>query len=50
MLSKVLQVLIILKFYFFLILNYNLKDNESPFKSKLIELLTQLKSFKFVAI
>ena len=47
MLLKPMQVLIILKFQILLILNYNL-DTKSATKSKLIELLTQLKGFEFV--
>ena len=41
MLLKILQVLIMLKFQI-------LKDTKSAIKSKLIELMTQLKVFKFV--
>ena len=47
MLLKAIQVLIMLKFQVLLTLNYNL-DIESAIKSKMIELLTQSKDFKFV--
>ena len=47
MLLKAIQVLIMLKFQVLLTLNYNL-DTESAIKSKMIELLTQSKDFKFV--
>ena len=42
-----MQVLITLIFFFFN-LEIQLKDTESAIKSKVIELLTQLKGFKFV--
>ena len=48
MLLKAMQVLIILKFLVHLTLNYNLKILNLKIKSKLIELLTQLKGFKFI--
>ena len=44
-----MQVLIILKFWILLILNYNLKDSESAIKNKLIGLLSKLRDFKFLA-
>ena len=48
MLLKVLQVLIMLKFQTFFNSEIQLKDTESAIRSKLIELLSQLKGFKFV--
>ena len=49
MLLKIIQVLITLRFSTFFNLKPQLKDTESASKSKLIELLTQLKGFKIVA-
>ena len=49
MLLKIMQVLIMLRFSTFFNLKPQLKDTESASKSKLIELLTQLKGFKIVA-
>ena len=48
MLLKVLQVLIMLKILNSFNPELELKDTESTIKSKLIELLTQLKGFKFM--
>ena len=48
MILKSMQVLITLNFIFFN-LEIQRKDTESAIKSKVIELLTQLKGFKFVA-
>ena len=48
MLVKAMQVLIILKFLNSLNTKLQLKDTEFVIKSKLIELSTQLKGFKFV--
>ena len=48
MLLKAMQVLMMLKFFTFFNSELQLKDTESAIKSKLIELLTQLKGFKFV--
>ena len=47
MILKSMQVLITLNFIFFN-LEIQRKDTESAIKSKVIELLTQLKGFKFV--
>ena len=55
MLSKVFQILIILKSQILLTLNYNLiylnteSDPESAIKNKLIDLFSELIGFKFVA-
>ena len=49
MLLKAMQVLIMLKFQIHLTLNYNLKILNLQLKVRLIELLTQLKGFKFMA-
>ena len=46
MLLKAMQVLMMLKLWILLTLNYNLK---SAIKSKLAELLSELRSFRFVA-
>ena len=48
MLLKVLQVLITLKLLNFFNPKLQLKDTKSTIKSKLINLLTQLRGFKFV--
>ena len=47
MLLKVMQVFIMLEFLIFLTLNYNL-DTDSAIKRKLVELLAQLRGFKFL--
>ena len=49
MLLKIIKVLIMLRFSTFFNLKPQLKNTESASKSKLIELLTQLKGFKIVA-
>ena len=48
--SKAMQVLIMLKVLNSFNPELQLKDTEFAIKSKLIELLTQLKGFKFVTI
>ena len=48
MLLKAMQVLVMLKFLIFFNPERQLKDIESTIESKLIQLVTQLKGFKFV--
>ena len=49
MLLKTMQVLIMLKFYFFFNLEPQLKDTKSAITNKLKKLLSELRRFEFLA-
>ena len=49
MLLKTMQVLVMLKFYFFFNLEPQLKDTKSAITNKLKKLLSELRRFEFLA-